>query len=419
MKRVGLKDLQPGQTLARDLCDIRGRLIVKAGSVLTEKHIRVIKTWGIAAAYVSENHETPSKNDCLPEEIKDRIQTICSHRFRDWNRDNPLHLKLMEGFKHRLFRHYRLDGVQALEAFQPKSPQEESLKPIPGVSSSDPTPEPFKLDLESVKLPSLPSIVVRLNEAVNDPNSTTVQISEIVNKDLGLTARLLRLVNSAMYSFPSRIQSIPRAITIIGPRQIVSLAIGTSVISLFHGISPAIMDVTEFWKHSIATGIIARSLAGFKNSFETENVFIAGLLHDIGKLILFLEYPETSQFILHRAKEERVKLAQLEQSILNTTHGEIGAKLVNKWNLPSYLASCCANHHEPKSDGVVDLALMVNMADDIANALGYGQSGEPVIPLSSERTWSQAGLTLEIVDNLLEQVELCFENTVAGFLADP
>ena len=410
MKKVGPRELKPGYVLVEDLHDIRGRLIFKSGTCLAEKHIRIIKAWGITTATISDEKGPLVSNPLNQDNLKE-IDHLCNLRFKHFDPTSPLHLKLIQGFKIRLENQILAHGPHGLEAFARSGPEESALSQVPT------QPTVMDWNLQTIKLPSLPSIIVKLNNAVNNPNCTAMHISEIVSLDLSLTARLLRLVNSAMYGFPASIDSIPRAITIIGPRQLVSLAIGTSVISMFSGIEVDILEISEFWKHSIAVGIIARSMISFKDSFETESAFIAGLLHDVGRLIMLLEHPEISRFILVQAQLDQKKCDIYEHEMLGTAHGDIGAELVKQWGLPSYIESSCRYHHHPGRSGDHELPQVIKLADDMANALGYGRSGEPLIPLSSLDDWEKCGLSIHLIDSILHQVEICFENTVEGFLS--
>jgi HD-like signal output (HDOD) protein len=128
-------------------------------------------------------------------------------------------------------------------------------------------------------------IFTRIDEAVNNPRSSLADIGRIISEDSSLTARLLKIVNSAFYSFPSKIETISRAVTVVGTQQLRDLALATSVMKLFQGIPPDLISMEAFWKHSIACGVAAR-VRGSKREANIERFFVAGILHDIGRLIL-------------------------------------------------------------------------------------------------------------------------------------
>ena len=130
----------------------------------------------------------------------------------------------------------------------------------------------------TLEIPSLPMIFTRIDEAVNNPRSSLADIGRIISEDSSLTARLLKIVNSAFYSFPSKIETISRAVTVVGTQQLRDLALATSVMKLFQGIPPDLINMEAFWKHSIACGVAARVLAAHKREANIERFFVAGIL---------------------------------------------------------------------------------------------------------------------------------------------
>ena len=141
-------------------------------------------------------------------------------------------------------------------------------------------------------MPEIPSVVFELNEVISNPMSSAEQIAEVVNRSPSLTALLLKIVNSSFYGFPSKIGKVSHAVTLIGTREISSLALGISILSLFKNIPKNIFDMYSFLKHSLACGILSRVLAAHLNSSQTEQLFVSGLLHDLGRLILYIHFPE-------------------------------------------------------------------------------------------------------------------------------
>ncbi len=188
--------------------------------------------------------------------------------------------------------------------------------------------DPQKLICESGIVPSLPIIYARINKAVNDPTSSMTSIGEIISKDMGLSARLLRMVNSAFYNFPSRIDTISQAVIVIGIEQIRDLALGTSVIELFEGIPRRLVTMESFWRHSVTCGLAARMLAVHRREINVERYFVAGLLHDIGRLIIYLKIPSQASEALSRCKTTGEFLYQAEREIMGFHHAEVGGALM-------------------------------------------------------------------------------------------
>ena len=205
-----------------------------------------------------------------------------------------------------------------------------------------------KLLDQSGKLGSLPAIVYRVFEVMDDPNSTAIQIGKIINEDPALTARLLKLVNSPFYGFVSKVDTVYRAIALIGHRELRSVVLATSALKAFDGIPEDLVDMEAFWKRSLNTAVVARVLAAYRREKEIERYFIAGLLHDIGSLMLYLHLPEqeTAAIVKHHA--ENIPLWQAEKDELGYDHAEVGGALLKKWNLPPVLCQAVKFHLYPE-----------------------------------------------------------------------
>ena len=154
-----------------------------------------------------------------------------------------------------------------------------------------------------VEVSTLPTIHFRLEEAINNPKKSMSDIAKVIRDDPGLTARLLRIVNSAFYNFPSRVETISQAVTIVGTQQLSALALATSVMKMFKGIESHVVSMDSFWRHSIACGLAARVLATMRRDTTPERFFVSGMLHDIGRLVLFTKLADKSQEILQRAHD--------------------------------------------------------------------------------------------------------------------
>lgn len=257
------------------------------------------------------------------------------------------------------------------------------------------TVDPVDILQEDMKLPSVPEIVLELQKVVDDPESSAEEVAAVVSKDASLSAFLLRLVNSAFYNFPSQIDTISRAVTVVGTKQLTTMAIGASVLELFDEVPGNILDIGMFWKHSIAVGTIARKLAEFAGEDDAERFFVCGLLHDLGRLALFSVKPQKALAIVRRAKEDRIPLYAAEARVLGFDHAKLGGMLLRKWNFPFSLTMGLLYHHLPEKSEKFIEPHIVHLADIIANGLGFSTSGEYFIPPMSEEAWNRIGLSVE------------------------
>lgn len=261
-------------------------------------------------------------------------------------------------------------------------------------------------------------IFSKINKTILKPNSSANEIGMIISKDTSLSARLLKIVNSAFYGFPSRIDSISRAVAIIGTRQLSSLAAGVTVVNMFKDIPSDIVDMKSFWKHSIACGVNARIIASYQGIQNTERLFVSGLLHDIGRLILYNYAPDQSTYALAKAKRTNIMLNKVEYEDLDFDHAEIGGLLLKKWKLPVLIEDAVTYHHSPQKSQYLLEAAIVHLADIMANATGIGSSGERFVsPLNSD-AWECIGLSTNILDLTIKQADHYLEEIFRFFCSD-
>ena len=259
---------------------------------------------------------------------------------------------------------------------------------------------------ESPTLASLPMIYTRLTEAIDNPRASTMQIADIIASDSALTARLLRLVNSAFYAFSSRIDTVQQAVLLIGTQPIRDLALATSVLSVFPGIPRELVSMQSFWEHSITTGVTARLLASYRNERRAERFFVAGILHEIGRLLLFALRPDAARAALTRSRTEGEPLVVAEHAAFGFDHGEAGGAILEAWKLPEDLQAIVRCHHAPAEAGHYQRdAALLHVADVIATAMQIGNSGDPAVPALAADAWEQLGLAPTILSALTDEVE--------------
>ncbi len=232
------------------------------------------------------------------------------------------------------------------------------------------------------KLVSLPDIYYRLEAALDSPNSTINDFATLLSADPDLCARLLRMANSAFYSFPSKIETIDRAISTVGMRQIRELVLVTSVIEMFEGASIPLVNMRSFWKHSVAVGVFSRSIAQHCGLGQSERYYIPGLLHDIGRLVLFLKLPEAMSEMVQQSIIETRSLFLLEREKLQYSHDTVGGRLLEFWRVPQSIFEPVNYHHDPQQSlEFSQTTSVVHIADSWINRMKIGSSGESNIPL--------------------------------------
>ena len=235
-----------------------------------------------------------------------------------------------------------------------------------------------KLVVERLKdIPTLPSVVQKIIEIVDSPTTSASDLNLAISMDKALSIKVLKLVNSAFYGFPKRIETLTQAIVILGFNTVRSLALSISMVDFLKGRGSRQLNYGEFWKHSIATSIMARAIA--KKAFPTiaEESFVSGLLHDIGILILDQFLPKEYAAAFDRMHNENITLFDAERKELGITHCDVGGMLAEKWNLPDPLLYSIKYHHEPSPEkDYFPIVSTVHVANIGVKMLGIGGVGD-------------------------------------------
>lgn len=272
-----------------------------------------------------------------------------------------------------------------------------------------------ELIANSKGLSSLPDTVTALNQTLDDPYSTIAETTEIISHDPVLAARLLRIVNSPYYKLPTPIDTISMAVNVIGTQQLRFLALTSAVIRQFSGISSKIISMDSFWKHSFTCAIIARNLAKKQRKFDNDHLFTAALLHDIGRLLLLKMVPEEFKQCVIEAKSNEIPMYVAEQNILGFDHAEVGAELLEYWNLPRILVEPIRHHHNVMANSEFSYECsMLHLADALANIL------QPTIHFTKQNlkiepeVWKISGISEFQAHEVLSDVELELQDTMAA-----
>lgn len=259
------------------------------------------------------------------------------------------------------------------------------------------------------QIPTMPTIAAKVMQIVNDPHSSAEDVAKFISRDVALTSKVLRLANSAFYGIPRTISSVNSAIVILGFNTIRSLVLSASVLKVFPA-KPGLIafDRKAFWKHSFMVGIASRMLAQIyrkKKLVDMETAFSAGLLHDIGKIILEQYANEDYLPVLKAAKEKGLPLFMVEKSIIGMSHADVSGMLVDKWQMPNELRIPIINHHAPLEDKASqDMAGIVHYANHLCHIKGSGcMDNETFAPFIQE---IEAMLGLGVSqEQLLEELE--------------
>jgi len=277
---------------------------------------------------------------------------------------------------------------------------------------------PAKIDdILDEDITSLPAVYYKLREAFLDPECSYKDCAKIISLEPGLAARLLRIVNSSFYGFSEKIETIYHALSIIGVDHLNNLVLATAVINKFKGIPEELVDMKSFWRHGVACGMAAREIGERKKTGNTEPLYLAGLLHDIGSLIIYNKLPNKAKDVFTLCEQTEEPLFQVEYKVMGFNHTDIGSALLKAWKLPMRLVEAASFHHHPLQAKEFPIeAGMVHLADIIAYELNPNCKAEPLPPPLEEEVWKQIDMPPAVLPSVQDYIEIAFEETVSMFL---
>lgn len=264
---------------------------------------------------------------------------------------------------------------------------------------------------------SMPTVYFKLREALDNPSSTFKDFEDIIRKDPGLVVRLLKIVNSAFYGLSEQVETISRALMIVGIEQLSELVLSTSIGEMFKGIPKELIDMKTFLRHSICCGMAAKIMADYKRMPNSEGFYTAGMLHDIGSLVIFKKRPNQAREVLLTCKSQNAPLTEVEQKILGFDHTQAGGALLKAWKLPILLQEAALWHHAPSRSTTHRPAVgIVHAADFVSYRMnGNTDSGIPYLTLNND-VIAELGFSETYLSSLEQNLKKPFEAAVKAFL---
>ena len=270
-----------------------------------------------------------------------------------------------------------------------------------------------------VRLVSLPEVCIRVNEMMDEASTSAYDIGKVISQDTGLTARLLKIVNSSFYGFPSKIETVTRAVTVIGLRELRGLVLAASAIETFSKIPNDILNMVQFWRHSVYCGVVSQLLAERCNVLHSERLFVAGLLHDIGKLILCHRLPTESRLVSDKIQTECLLDFEVEQDIIGFDHAEVGGELIKAWQMPQSLEYALRYHHNPGlADNYAMEVSLVHLANSITGMAEQELDVDVELNVQpiQQIAWDRTGLDESVLDDVLKQAGPLFIDALESIL---
>jgi putative nucleotidyltransferase with HDIG domain len=253
--------------------------------------------------------------------------------------------------------------------------------------------------MDTKTLPTLPNVINKLNTLSDNDKSSVQEMARIVSSDQVLSARILRLANSPSYGF-YRVSTISNAMILLGVNVVKSLALSSSIFAIME------KDSVGLWEHSLGVGVAANLMARKLGLSECEEIATAGLLHDIGKVIITIKCSEAEKEIRKLVLERQIYSTEAEREIIDTDHAEVGGWLSKGWFLPDKLSEPIAFHHDvAKSKNHLIKTAVVHVADVLIKASGFGNSGDSFVPPIQKVAWDTLKLNEQLLAELVDEVE--------------
>lgn len=284
--------------------------------------------------------------------------------------------------------------------------------------------QPIDLVRGEIELPTLSNIYLQFTQKLDQPGAKADDFAEIISADPALTAKLLKIVNSAYYSFSATITDVGHAITIVGLTELREIVLAICVVDYFEGLPNKLISMEEFWEHSIYTGLMAREMQRSLSIETSDSMFTVGLLHDLGSLVFYNRLPEIARSVLEISERQERSRFEVEREELGFDHAAIGAALIEHWGLPEFLIQVIKFHHSPdqiKDQAIENLpehskqVLILNMADKISRLVEKGGSGADILEVN--RNYQALGLKNETLLACKERVDEQLQSVLSAVQA--
>jgi len=253
---------------------------------------------------------------------------------------------------------------------------------------------------DTKSLPTLPGIIARLGSLADNDKVSSQEMARVISADQVLSAKVLRLVNSAFYGFPGRVSTVSNALILLGVNVVKSLAITGSIFEIME------KNVVGLWEHSMGVAVAANTISKALKLPDAEETATAALLHDIGKVIVKIKLKQDFSQLSALVDSKGYTMQEAEQDLLETDHAEIGGWLARSWLLPEKLIEPVAFHHQvEKSTAHQTKTAVVHLADVLIKASGFGFSGDRLVPRIQPVAWNKLGMTDAILETIIFEIE--------------
>ncbi|EKO38363.1 MAG: putative signal transduction protein [Solidesulfovibrio magneticus str. Maddingley MBC34] len=419
MGKRNIDDITPGMTLGQSVSASDGRVLAAAGTTLSEDHLRLLRAYGVRDADIVGQDGDPAADAAEAyAATAERCRELLRRRFLAMDRESAAGRTIFELAVSRAAARVQGEGLD-LDALA-TSPALPCLAPERQLFDAAAT-DPASLVSGDVELATLPEVHVRLLDALGKDETGPAELAAIIGRDPSLTARLLRLVNSPVYGLRGPVDSISRAVTMVGQKELSTLVTGLAAVSAFADIAPELCDMRMFWRHAAACGVYASLLARSVPGLAPDRGFVGGLLHDLGQLVILRKLPAAAGRALILSRVEGLPASEAETAVLGFDHAAVGRTLLAGWNFPPALVAMAGDHHHPDGAPGSRETALIHVADILAQAWDWPAFSGPPTPALSETAWHSLGLPESVLaeaardgDAAIAEIESVFFSGPAG-----
>ena len=263
----------------------------------------------------------------------------------------------------------------------------------------------------SVNLVTLPAIFIKVKRVVDDKNASVDDLAKVISADPALTARVLKLINSSFFGFSGQIDSLARAVSLLGMRPVHDLVLATSVVEAFGQMQPKLMDSARFWQGSLfralAATALARKCAQVGKLVDVGRVFTEGLMSDLGHMVMYLKCPELAAQAMTQTQDQPWVLAQAERTLIGCDFAQLGGALTDSWNLPAAFGEAIRHQVDPHAGKNHALeAALLHIAATLAAMEGRLSDNAPLLAHIAPFAWEVTGLSPDCLPDIIPEVEI-------------
>ncbi|NDV23284.1 HDOD domain-containing protein [Desulfovibrio sp. JC022] len=380
--KIFVGDLEVGMRLAEDVKGANGRFLLAADTVIEERHLRIFNIWGVSEVEVlggkgaGESDADPQLH-ALAKEYVDGIFAYADMTVAPMEVLKEVSVKY---FVRELEKNNELPHTMISMGREPDIPE------TPLFASAD------AFLKSGIRLASFPDIYYKIMEALNDPGSGSENLADIISKDSGLSAKLISLVNSPLYGFDLPVESLSRAVSLVGTNGVCQLALSVSVMEAFKGEHNTGFSMADFWKHSLACAVFCRILALQVPGVSQDKCFVVGMLHDVGQLIMLQQCPEKIDMAFELRMARGISYCEAESIIFGFDHCDLVGSLFKLWNIPPSITAGVVGHHGSRSGEFCIESAICSVADSMAVAMQYGTDSFGLVNTPYPGAWDALGL---------------------------